>query len=176
MSCEDCLFLGDDGNFYCSKCHQDVKYEQNTVPFTGCEFCELSFMKDQAPLTVIKSDTHPYAFTLRKTSKKDGRVTKDMYHKRMGDIQKLGIEVPDYVFEYEAGLHSHGVMNIPVKFNLKRLRVRGWNILVNEITDLKGWKRYMSKYQSYSDPDIDPDIEGVNPQLFSRNRMSEAKV
>lgn len=95
----------------------------------------------------IEAPSHPFAFTLRRTNKKNG-VSKDDYEKQLDKLsQKNGIKVVDKKYEMEAGLHCHGILEVPTKFNFKKLRVRGWNILCKEITDLAGWVRYINKAQ-----------------------------
>lgn len=95
----------------------------------------------------IEAPTHPFAFTLRRTNKKGG-VSIDDYKKQLDKLcTKNGITLVDSKYEMEAGLHCHGIFEIPTKFNFKKLRVRGWNMLCKEITDLAGWLRYINKSQ-----------------------------
>lgn len=89
-----------------------------------------------------------YAFTLRKTNKKNG-VSKDDYVRHMDKIFKdNGCVVFDYEFEDDCGLHVHGCVSIPVLFedNLFKLRVRGWRCHMVPIYDLSGWIAYYNKH------------------------------
>lgn len=88
----------------------------------------------------------PYAFTLRKTTK-NKHATEEIYLKRCEEINALGCDIMDLVFENEQGLHCHGIIDVPVSFKFKKLRLRGWNILLRPLTDPEGWKAYISKNQ-----------------------------
>jgi len=49
----------------------------------------------------------------------------------------------------------HGVILIPRNLSLTRFRVRGWSIRLEEIYDIQGWRRYISKDISQDDDDED---------------------
>lgn len=89
-----------------------------------------------------------YAFTLRRTSA-NKKVSRDDYIKHMSKIfDDNGLVVFDYEFENERGLHCHGCVSVPIKFEdrLYKLRVRGWRCHMVPIYDLSGWIAYYNKH------------------------------
>jgi len=90
----------------------------------------------------IYSETTPFAFTLRKS--KFPRCKSD-YVDRMAKIEELGCSITDHVYESTAGLHLHGIIQVPKDFNHKKLRVRGWRIQLDEIYNYAGWLSYITK-------------------------------
>lgn len=87
-----------------------------------------------------------YGFTLRKTSNVHN-TTRQTYADRFGYFKELGCKVVDITFEETAGLHCHGIIEIPTSLSIKRLRCRGWNFKYEIIYDKDGWIRYMYKDQ-----------------------------
>jgi len=99
-------------------------------------------------LAIEWSDSIPFAFTLRRTNLKNGMPTQEDYQVHVENlIRSTDVKVTNYVYERTGGLHMHGIFQIPKKFNLKRFRIRGWKMHLEEIYDYDGWKRYMAKEQ-----------------------------
>lgn len=120
---------------YCNTCHCPNDEPEDEVPKIGLG------------LQLRTYDRLPYAFTLRKTSKST-IINENHYIGHMQALsERLDIRFIDYVFEQEAGLHVHGIVELPYKFYFKKLRIRGWNILVKPITNEYGWINYMRKKQ-----------------------------
>jgi len=89
-----------------------------------------------------------YAFTLRKTKLVDSHEPEMLrlhYEDRLESFRKLGLFVKDYEFETKHGLHVHGIIEIPISFYLKKLRMRGWNLDLKIIYDEEGWLSYIRK-------------------------------
>lgn len=107
--------------------------------------CIIDNTFEDGGIAIEKVKLIPYAFTLRKTSKKQ-EITEALYEYRMQHFPTK-IDLIDYTYEQDAGLHVHGIIDVPIKFNLTRLKRRGWNILVKPITDRQGWEQYMYKKQ-----------------------------
>lgn len=135
-----------------------------------------NYNKAQGELEIQESETVPFAFTLRKTKQP---VSKADYEAKLGKINALGCNVTDHVYESEAGLHCHGVIQIPKDFNKIKLRTRGWRMYLEELYDYAGWLSYMTKqniletntpdvwwYKS-SDSPRDPDFKMPKKRLFS---------
>lgn len=102
--------------------------------------------------------SRPYAFTLRKTNLKKGVTTKDYLDHIEKFHQKGFCELVEYVFEKTAGLHMHGILQIPEIHNSFKIftymfRVRGWNIKLEELYNLEGWRYYMMKEQAIKEND-----------------------
>lgn len=120
-------------------------------------------------LSIQESPTTPYAFTLRKTklpaSKKD-------YESRLDKIRDLQCEITDHVYEYESGIHCHGVIQVPKNFNTIKLRVRGWRLQLDELYNYAGWLCYMTKCNALEaiaqqqDHEQDPDFKMPKCKLF----------
>jgi len=111
------------------------------------------------PLTVKRSDTTPYSFTLRKV-KSPTQVCKEDYDAHLAKFTSQGVKLYDRVFENTSGLHCHGTLGVPKKFNMKKFRVRGWSMVMCEVYDSWGWTQYLLKDQAptkdVNDPDNDP--------------------
>lgn len=104
---------------------------------------------------VHTTSKHYYAMTLRKTKTPTDRpLDCQHYEERLKQIRKLGITIDEYVYEETSGLHVHGLCLVPRYFNFKRLRMRGWNIVLEEIYDYNGWLLYMMKDQA---KEVDPE-------------------
>lgn len=102
-----------------------------------------------------KAQVRTYGFTLRKTKLP---ANQNDYIKHLARLSKLpGVAVESYVFEYEAGLHSHGIMSIPSGTDFKRFRFRGWNIKLEELWDPQQWVIYMNKHQDMIEDDCISD-------------------
>lgn len=99
-------------------------------------------------IELTESSVRQYAFTLRRTNLKKG-VTVQQYMDHVLKWQFQGkCKLVAGCFEHTAGLHMHGILEIPKAYNKKKFfRVRGWNIKLEEIYDLEGWKYYMLKEQ-----------------------------
>lgn len=98
--------------------------------------------EDCKDYNITLAQTTPFAFTLRKTKLP---VVKEDYLNKLAKIEKLGCEITDHVYESTAGLHVHGIIQIPKSFDPKRLRVRGWRIQLDELYDYAGWLSYITK-------------------------------
>lgn len=101
---------------------------------------------------IEKESFKRYGFTLRKTKLQKTKKEKfsrseltDIYHQRIKDFKDLGATLQDYEFEDTAGLHVHGIIDVPRQFNMKRLTRRGWSVLLKEVFDHQGWLAYMTK-------------------------------
>lgn len=96
---------------------------------------------------IFTSTTTPFSFTLRKVTNA-AKSTKEDYKTKLQKFKDMGIAISDTVYERNEvnnGIHCHGVMQIPKKFNMKRFRTRGWNFKADEIYDYAGWLSYMTK-------------------------------
>lgn len=96
-----------------------------------------------------RSTTIPFSFTLRKSTNVAKSTEKDYMYK-FDKFKDMGIELTNYVFEKNhanAGIHMHGTVSVPKKFNMKRFRTRGWHMHLTEIYDKGGWDQYCSKEQ-----------------------------
>lgn len=125
---------------------------------------------------VEKSQFKCYGFTIRKAKIKKNETDKltdselvEVYKKEIEYIKSLGIEICDYVFEETAGLHVHGVCKVPRKFNMIRLRKRGWTSRYEEIYDMAGWYHYLGKEQDR----IKPELKAATPVRVDSPLSSE---
>lgn len=112
---------------------------------------ELFSDKEEKELAVevTKSTYQYYAMTLRKTkTPKDRPLDCQHYEERIKELETLGIDVEDVVYEYTSGLHCHGLALVPENYNFKKVRKRGWNVKFDQIYDYLGWIAYMMKDQS----------------------------
>jgi len=101
------------------------------------------------------SDNQSWAFTLRKTKLKIGPVQAD-YEDHMENLcSKLECVITDKCFEYQGGIHMHGIIQIPKGSNMKQFRVRGWRMHLVELYDKAGWQRYMAKEAILKDHEVD---------------------
>lgn len=126
------------------------------------------------PLEIIQALAKSYAFTLRRTTNPK-YITRETYLLYFKDIfEKNKILIQNHYFEETAGLHCHGTILIPTKFNLKKLRVRGWNIKIIEVFDHISWTNYITKDQPVPDGDdgtpVPPEHDICMPlrKLFSK--------
>lgn len=121
-------------------------------------------------MELLKASVRTYGFTLRKTKLP---AAQEDYIKHLARLSTIpGCNVESYVFEYEAGLHSHGIITIPAKTDFKRFRFRGWNIQLEELWDPQQWVIYMNKHQhdTLSDElDAEPDYETFDIQKLRKN-------
>jgi len=95
---------------------------------------------------------HDYAFTLRKTTTKKATPTEKVYQDHIERIfTKNGVNIIDYGFEEERGLHVHGVCQFTEKDlkTQKKFRIRGWRLHLTPIFDMKGWMTYYSKNKTH---------------------------
>jgi len=98
-------------------------------------------------LTIEYALKRQFAFTLRRTNLKKG-VCEDDYTLHIYKFENHGCKLIDYSFEKTAGLHMHGILEIPLQFDYqKRMRIRGWNMKIVELFDSDGWKQYYLKDQ-----------------------------
>lgn len=107
-----------------------------------------------------------YAFTLRKTNTKKPITGKDYMDHMYKIFDKNGLNVFDFQFEYESGMHVHGCVSVPILFEdqIYKLRVRGWRCHLLPIYDLGGWIAYYNKHVR-TKADIDsviPPLENIN--------------
>lgn len=129
---------------------------------------EESVALQKGSLKVTRSNTVPYAFTLRKVGKRPVDIY-GVYAAKLGEFEDLGLSVTNNVFEHKGGVHVHGVMQVPKGFKLRRIRVRGWRIQLDEIYDMAGWQAYLAKEQILREPDDtppDPDFKMPKVKLF----------
>lgn len=89
-----------------------------------------------------------YAFTLRKTNIRRRPTEKDYTDHMYKIFDKNGLNVFDYQFESENGLHVHGCVSVPFLFEdqMYKLRTRGWRCHMVSIYDLSGWISYYNKH------------------------------
>lgn len=118
---------------------------------------------------VNQRQSRNYGFTLRRTSRPKDVTAMDYLDWLQSKFTNQGCKftLPVY-FEYEGGMHIHGVVDIPIKFNLKKFRVRGWNLKLEEIYDAQGWYIYCTKHEpTETDPLSEDEIEiSKLPKLF----------
>lgn len=149
----------------------DYEDDDHVLPVTG-------------GLYLVTSPTIPYSFTLRKVTNA-AQSTKSNYVGKLQKFKDMGVQVTDLVYEnnvVNSGVHCHGTMQVPKKFNMKKFRTRGWHIKLDEIYDYAGWLSYMTKQnileQNYSVSqasealpvpqgftDSDLDQEDTEPQI-----------
>jgi len=123
-------------------------------------------------MNLIEAVARQYAFTLRKTSLKKQPTPED-YFQHIEKWTCAGLcEIVDNVFEYEAGIHMHGIMEIPKRVDLKRFRVRGWNIKLEEIYNLDGWRYYMLKEQKCNEDNAEYEEEKIEDQKIYNLKYS----
>lgn len=92
-----------------------------------------------------------YAFTLRRTMLRKG-VTEGDYLNHF--LRWEDVKLIDHVFEMTAGLHMHGIIEIPEKLlygNCKKLRIRGWSLVIKEMFNEFCWRSYYMKDQHNRD-------------------------
>lgn len=109
-------------------------------------------------LDLIVNHFTMYGFTLRRVTK-NKPITKELYADHLLHISNYGAlcNFTNIVFENTSGLHCHGVVKIFKSTSLKRFRVRGWNIRLEELYDPLQWDLYLNKNQDELLPDmIDP--------------------
>lgn len=122
---------------------------------------------------IIISVTTPYSFTLRKTTDPN-ESSMDDYKTKLAKFSNMGISITDHVYENNIvnnGIHCHGVMQIPKKFNMNRFRTRGWHIKLDEIYDRPGWDAYMAKQQILEQNETDTptdDFKMPTKSLFTK--------
>lgn len=86
-----------------------------------------------------------FAVTFRKHAKKVDSVTKADFKPL---VDHLGKHLATHCFEKDKGkdhVHLHGVVKIPIGFFRKKLSLKGFNMLIKPIHDMKGWLRYLAK-------------------------------
>lgn len=132
-------------------------------------------------LKIIKADFKRYAFTLRKTKIQKTKKTRftdeeltEIYESRIHEFTKSGLKVGKFTYEQKAGLHVHGVIDIPKTFNLVKLKRRGWSILLKEIFDEEGWDRYMSKDQNKDYKPNDEDLKDYQEWLDTLPKITDS--
>lgn len=96
------------------------------------------------PVVVELPMKRAYAFTMRKTKLNKGVSIEDYVNHRSYLISK-GCEFKQVTYEYEKGLHSHGVILLPEGYDHKVLNKRGWHLYLKEIYDPQGWIKYINK-------------------------------
>lgn len=118
------------------------------------------YLEEKKKEQALAQITVTYAFTLRKTTK-NAEATKIQYMNHLIKLKTFG-RIEDVKFETTSGLHCHGILKVFKDQNLKRLRVRGWNLKLVKIYDMNGWQEYINKDQDdlmadMQDTPIDPD-------------------
>lgn len=113
-----------------------------------------------------------YAFTLRRTNLKKG-VTQGDY---LDHFERWhNVKLIDYAFEETAGLHMHGIIEIPVGLcvnQFKQLRIRGWKLHLEELYDELGWKCYYMKDQHQDFEEDDDKMPILTRPLFLTTKHS----
>lgn len=101
----------------------------------------------QSDLEIEEIQFRSYSFTLRKTKvNKSNPVTEDDYLNHIYELtERTGSRLSEFVFEKTAGLHMHGVLEVPINAYMLKFRVRGWKMLLKEIWNYAGWQQYMAK-------------------------------
>lgn len=98
-------------------------------------------------MDINKAPARQYAFTLRRTNLKQ-IISPETYFQHVEKWTNAGIcTIIDSVFEQASGLHMHGIIEIPKHVPMRRFRVRGWNIKLDELYNEEGWRYYMLKDQ-----------------------------
>lgn len=120
------------------------------------------------PIQILNASAITYAFTLRRTTKPH-LANHSTYLLFIQDVfHKNNIMIKEYVFEDTAGLHMHGTIMVPNTLKLKKLRVRGWHLFLQEIFDHISWAKYIHKDQaeelSEDDMPDPPDTDFVIPR------------
>lgn len=123
-------------------------------------------------LEVQDSETTPYAFTLRKTKQP---VQIEDYVIKLDKIRQLGCEITDHVFEHEAGLHCHGVIQIPKDFKKIQLRTRGWRLQLDELYDYAGWLAYITKSNMLEELDKSW-LKQVEQEIIDKHHNDQVEV
>lgn len=88
-----------------------------------------------------------WAITVRKHATKTTQVTEEDYDSYLAHVSPY---LTFHTFEKDKGkdhVHMHGVVKLPINFLRKKLQLPGFNILLKEITDYRGWIRYCKKDQ-----------------------------
>lgn len=99
------------------------------------------------PIVVELPKRRQYAFTMRKTNLSKGVCIADYVNHRSFLISR-GCEFKQITYEYEKGLHSHGVVLLPEGYDHKYLNKRGWHLYLKEIYDPQGWMKYIKKEEA----------------------------
>lgn len=93
-----------------------------------------------------------YALTLKRTKHKKSPFEEGDYLIHLSKLMTRGLRMRSYYFENTAGLHLHGIVELPDGYNFKLLRVRGWHCYLREIYDEQGWMDYIQKEQNVREP------------------------
>lgn len=122
-------------------------------------------------LTINQAPCREYAFTLRRTTLKELH-TEYMYSVHLEKFVTKGYcTIKDFVFETTAGLHVHGILSVPKGVDLKRFRVRGWRMYLDELYDELGWKMYYMKEQRIRlDSDNDEELKEVQKVIDTHKK------
>lgn len=124
------------------------------------------------------STTTPFSFTLRKCSNAYKSDRSD-YKAKLDKFTAMGIQVTDYVYEknhIDNGLHCHGIMQVPKKFNMKKFRTRGWHIRLDEIYDNAGWLAYITKEAVLEIPELPDNLSDVSDVLEPQIKIPKIKL
>lgn len=118
-------------------------------------------------MEIIKSNSIAFAYTVKALATKD--VTLDTYGTFFNKLDKLGIKVEYKVWEFDSKrkLHYHGILYLDKGFYRKRLTTAGMHMKLVELTDRKGWIKYIYKDQ---DPQEWPDDGFELDKPFNNNK------
>lgn len=118
-----------------------------------------------------KSEFVAWAFTVKVNKTLQAAPTKTEYIPFFDKLTRLGIEVECKYGEKDkrGHLHYHGILRIKKGFYRPRLHTKGMMVYLKELTDRKGWMKYIQKDQEKKKlEELDEMIEYVhNEHEFS---------
>lgn len=121
-------------------------------------------------ITIKDSIVRQYGFTLRKTSHPENIQQIDYEHHMQRFVEKGLCIVVSMCFENTAGLHAHGIIEVSKALDLRRFRIRGWKMYLEEIYDQLGWLMYTIKDQAPKERIEDSNLSKAQLQNL-RNKM-----
>lgn len=122
----------------------------------------------QASLIIERAEYRQWSFTLRRTNLKMGLPTEEVYNVHIENrLRNTDVKLEEHVFEQTGGLHMHGILSIPKWFNMKKFRIRGWKMHLEEIWDVNGWRAYMAKEQILNNDKSSPVAVATPPLCYS---------
>lgn len=99
-------------------------------------------------MEIVKSDTVAYGFTVKKLGKEQAEI--EDYCAWFIHISKFKNVVIEHHYperDSQGKIHYHGVIYVPKTFYRKRLEFKGFHLKLEQIYDLQGWIRYITKDQ-----------------------------
>lgn len=134
---------------------RDHDQSESSAGSCHCDECETCLLEDNKfygnskklvnGVSAAFYDYLPYCYTLRKVTK-NKHATEQMYLDHLDKIfEKKNMRYYENNFETTAGLHCHGIVDIPANFNFKKFRVRGWNIYLCPCNNKQQWLKYITK-------------------------------